>query len=268
MAYVMNGPARVWWEEAGEGEPVLLAMGASFSSAMWHRAVPALAERHRVLTFDNRGIGRTTAPRHRFGIADLASDAFAVMDAAGVASAHVYGVSMGGLTAQEMALTNPARVRSLILGCTGATEPRLHELTWTGQLRRFLLRAMPRAVLRRLAPRVHHGPAAEPNKVAEDVEVIASTSSKRWALARQARAIAEYDSLTRIGSLSVPTLVLHGDADQVVPLGLGRQLAGLIPDARLVELAGAGHNFLADAEDLANAEVLEFLAAPVSGGGG
>src|SRR5579864_3460644 len=123
MAFVDNQGARIYWDEQGQGEPVLLIMGLGYPSAMWYRIRPALSARYRTIAFDNRGIGQSDVPPGPYLIALMASDAKAVMDAAGIESAHVFGVSMGGMIAQEFALQYPKRVLSLILGCTAAGGP-------------------------------------------------------------------------------------------------------------------------------------------------
>src|SRR5579872_3340278 len=118
MAFVVNQGISIYWDEQGAGEPVLLIMGLTYPSDMWHRSRPVLAARFRTIALDNRGIGRSDVPPGPYPIAVMASDAAAVLDAAGLESAHVFGVSMGGMIAQEFALQYPKRVRSLILGCT------------------------------------------------------------------------------------------------------------------------------------------------------
>ncbi len=123
MAFVENQGARIYWDEQGQGEPVLLIMGLGYPSAMWHRIRPALAARYRTIALDNRGAGRSDMPPGPYSIRLMASDAAAVLDAAGVESAHVFGVSMGGMIAQEFVLQYPQRVLSLILGCTAAGGP-------------------------------------------------------------------------------------------------------------------------------------------------
>ncbi len=127
MHFANNGSARLSWTERGAGTPIVLVMGHTYSSSMWYPVVDALAEHHRVITFDNRGTGQST-PMRKISVGDMARDAFAVMDSAGVQSAHVYGVSMGGGIILEMARQHPERIRSLLLGCTVAKTPDVSRL--------------------------------------------------------------------------------------------------------------------------------------------
>src|ERR1700723_3154263 len=126
MPFTENQAATIYWDEQGSGEPLLLIMGLSYPSYMWHRTRPLLAQNFRTIAFDNRGIGQSDVPPGVYPIAQMASDAAAVLDAANVSSAHVFGVSMGGMIAQEFTLQYPQRVRSLILGCTNAGGPHPH----------------------------------------------------------------------------------------------------------------------------------------------
>ena len=123
MAFIENRGAKIYWDERGQSDPILLIMGLGYPSDMWHRTRPVLDQRYRTIVLDNRGVGRSEMPAGPYGIDLMASDALAVLDAAGVAKAHVFGISMGGMIAQELALRNPKRVRSLILGCTASGGP-------------------------------------------------------------------------------------------------------------------------------------------------
>src|ERR1700741_3500666 len=116
MPFTENDGVEIFWDEEGKGDPVLLIMGLGWPSDMWYRTKPLLAVQYRTIIFDNRGAARSEMPAGPYPIATMASDAAAVLDAAGVQSAHIYGVSMGGMIAQEFALQYPHRVRSLILG--------------------------------------------------------------------------------------------------------------------------------------------------------
>ncbi len=121
MPFAHRPDARIWWEQSGTGDPVLLIMGHAYGADMWHRTAPDLAASYRVIRFDNRGVGRSSDPPGPYPVRLMADDALAVLDMAGAASAHVYGVSLGGAIALQLALDHPGRVRSLILGCTAAS---------------------------------------------------------------------------------------------------------------------------------------------------
>jgi len=108
----------LYYEVYGQGEPLLLIMGLSLNSKSWFRTLPALSEHYQVIIFDNRGVGLSDKPNTPYSIELMAEDARAVLDAAGVETAHVYGISMGGMIAQKLAIKYPERIRSLILGCT------------------------------------------------------------------------------------------------------------------------------------------------------
>jgi 3-oxoadipate enol-lactonase len=257
MPYTEASGIRLAWEERGTGDPLLLIMGATFTRRMWHRAIPALSEHYRVIWFDNRGIGesaRTTSP---YTIGDLAADAGAVLDAAGVDEAHVYGASMGGLTAQEFALTSPVRVRSLVLACTWAAAPDRRRRGWQSTLR---YRIPPGLAVRWSTP-VLYGPKRDKRLVQEDLAIVRSDLTPNFELLQQTRAMLAYCSRDRLHALDVPTLVLHGDHDRVIPYRWGQELASLTPGARLVTLEGAGHYYLTGSSDEANDAVLRFLGA-------
>src|ERR1700740_1420121 len=138
MPFTENAGVKIYWEEEGKGAPVLLIMGLGWPSYMWYRTKPLLTGKYRTITFDNRGAGRSDVPPGPYPIATMASDAAAVLDATGVESAHLYGVSMGGMIAQEFALQYPKRVKSLILGCTQAGRPE------TESVEAEVLEAVPR----------------------------------------------------------------------------------------------------------------------------
>src|SRR5246500_4601092 len=123
MPHAISHETQIYWEDSGNTEPLLLIMGLGYSLQMWHRTRPVMDRHYRTLVFDNRGVGRSDAPPGPYSIAQMAADSAAVLNAARVNAAHIFGVSMGGMIAQEFALQYPHKVRSLVLGCTAAGGP-------------------------------------------------------------------------------------------------------------------------------------------------
>ena len=245
----------LYWEEAGAGEPVLLVMGLGMAATGWWRTAPVLAKRFRVLTFDNRGAGRSGHPRGPYTLARLADDALSVLDAAGEESAHVYGISLGGMIAQELALRAPQRVRSLVLGATTAGG-RQHELPDRETVGFLVRRASMPAEEGVWASIPYMYGAAELDgataRIAEDVEWRLQFPPDQVGYRAQLAAAAKHDTVSRLGAIQAPTLVLHGTEDRIVPIGNGRRLAERLPDARFHELDGAGHLYLTDSPGAAD----------------
>jgi pimeloyl-ACP methyl ester carboxylesterase len=242
------------WEQTGSGSPVLLIMGAVYSSAMWYPSLPALGAHHRLISFDNQGTGKSgwtpTA-----SIADLAGDALAVLDAAGVERADVYGISLGGVVALELALAAPERVRSLVLGCTCVLTPDKPRAPL--QVNDALLAASRRD----LADSTLYGTACPPDARARNHQAILEDVAAPEALVAQQNALRAYNTdLAAISRLTMPALVLHGTEDPIVPVEWGRELAEALPDSRLVVYEGCGHLYLVEVGAEANREVLDFLA--------
>ena len=262
MPYAVNADARLHWEERGEGTPLLLVMGHTYDSSMWYLAADELARSHRVITFDNRGTGRSSAVR-RLSVGDMARDALAVMDAAGVDAAHLYGVSMGGGIILEMARQRPERVRSLILGCTMAKTPDVPGLPLL--LRPLLL--LPAPLLYKVLTSVKkkdnphpYGTSAPTDRIARDQAAIAACVGSVQTSVAQSKAINRY-SITEdeVRALRMPALILHGDQDAAVPYEAGVRLHQLIAHSEMVTFEGAGHNYFVAAGEEANAAALDFL---------
>ena len=249
---------RLHWEEEGSGTPVLLCMGASYSGAMWYPAVESLSQKHRVIWWDNRGTGQSEASKVA-SIQDMATDALTVLEAAGESSAHVYGVSLGGVVVEQIAVQAPEKVRSLIVGCSGILSPDKPRapkwLTW-------LALHLPKGVVAKLTGRGGgYGTACTPERAARDLAQLAKENPSKVAIKQQQDALRAYAvTKEQIAALTMPALVLHGTEDKLVPHKWGVELSETLPDARLVTFEGAAHNYLVAIGEPANTPVLDFLA--------
>jgi 3-oxoadipate enol-lactonase len=231
----------------GSGEPLLLVMGMSVHHVHWGEAFLAALERDfDCIAVDNRCTGLSPADDAEFTLPDLAEDAAGLLDELGIESAHVLGVSMGGMIAQHLALDHRDRVRSLVLGCTYAGGP--------GQ------QLAPQETMELLAAAMLSGDRARALRTGFELNVsgafaaeeanwtawqpVASTRPVPVAvIMRQMQAIAGHDVGGRLGDIAAPTLVVHGTEDRMLPYANAASIAERIPDARLETLEGVGHLF-------------------------
>ncbi len=236
---------------------MLLIQGLGYARWGWEPVTDRLAGDFLVIAFDNRGIGESDVPPGPYSVAELAADSVAVLDAAGVASAHVVGASLGGMVAQQVALADPDRVGRLVLVCTtpgGAESYPMPEQT----VRLFAEAASlpPEDALRHFVE----------NAVVQRGEVVDEIYRRRLASPpdpvgwqAQAAAGATFDALDRIGGISAPTLVVHGTEDNVIDPRNAELLASRIPGAALELVPGTGHLLFWEQPDLFAGLLLEFL---------
>jgi 3-oxoadipate enol-lactonase len=264
MAFVDNHGTGIYWDEQGSGEPLLLIMGLGYPSYLWHRTRPVLARRYRTIAFDNRGSGQSDMPPGPYPIPAMASDAAAVLDAAGVPSAHLFGLSMGGMIAQEFALQYPERVRSLVLGCTAAGGPTAmraeKQVTEVLTARNMTLQETSIA----MRPFVYDA-STPAERIEEDMLIRHQWFPRMEAYQAQLQGIYAWESYSRLHQITAPTLVIHGAGDQLIPPGNGRLIAERIPGARLLIIPRASHIFTTDQPEIAQQAVLDFLAGHAAG---
>ncbi len=258
MPFVENQGAKIYWDEKGQGAPILLIMGLGYSSLLWHRIRPELAQHFRTIAFDNRGVGLSDVPPGSYPIATMASDAAAVLDAAGVERAHIFGVSMGGMIAQEFALRYPARARSLILACTSPGGP--SAVKAKREVADVLFaRGMTWAEAREAAIPFIYDPATPREKIDEDVRLRSQCLPTPEGYMAQLQGILAWESYSRLDQINAPTLVIHGKSDALIPPGNAQLIAERIRGAKLILLDHAGHLFLTDQTAAAQEEILDFL---------
>jgi 3-oxoadipate enol-lactonase len=254
--------ARIHYQEFGrtDGESLLLVQGLGADSGSWLLQRYPFGSRHRCVAPDNRGVGRSDKPAGPYVLEQMADDLVAVLDEAGIASAHVVGVSMGGILAQILAVRHPERVRSLVLSGTACHHhPWRVELLehWADIARNQGMRALlgenlrwivGNRSLRRFWPAMRLvGP------VALDISADAFVA--------QVDAILGTDDVLRheLSAIDVPTLVIVGSQDVLTPLGDSEELAELIPGARLAVVRGGAHGFMVEKSGHFNKTILEFL---------
>ena len=257
----VNGQT-LYYEVHGEGEPLLCVMGLSADTLAWMLQVPAFSAGYRTVIFDNRDVGQSSMADGPYEIADMAHDALALADALELDSFHLLGASMGGAIAQEVALAAPGRVRTLTLAVTFAAggawarklaevwAERVHKISREGHLDELML--------------LNFSEAFYENE--QGVEWVRGMMLQHphpqppEAFVRQLEASARHDARERLGSLRVPTHVIGGELDILVPVWKSRELAQLIPDAQLTVLASSPHGANVERAEEFNRAVLDFIA--------
>ena len=248
---------KIAWESQGSGAPVLLVQGLGYARWGWDPVVPRLAERFRVLTFDNRGIGESDKPAGPYTAREMAADAVQVLDEAGLERAHVVGSSLGGMIAQEVAAAAPQRIEKLVLCSTTAGGPdavpmpsvtvrllgEAATLAPEEALRRFVANALSSSASEALVDEIYARRLANPPDPAG------------W----QAQAAAGTTFPGIAGAITAPTLIVHGTDDNVVDCGNAQVLAARIPGARVELIPGGGHLFFWEQPDSFVRIVSEFL---------
>jgi len=262
MATAPDGRTRLYWESTGKGDPVLLIMGLGLSGGAWWRTVPVLSRRLRVITFDNRGVGRSRAFSYAYTTEAMADDAVSVLDDLRLERVYVYGISLGGMVAQQLALRHPERVRSLVLGATNAGGPRAvrpDEEVVTFFRRRLQMRAEEAA---RASVPFNYGPRCRSehfDRIEEDIAQRLAHPFAERAYRAQMFAAGLHNCYGRLPRIDVPTLVVHGRHDRMVPVANAHLIAERIPGARLRILEESGHLYPTEEPEVEDA-IGAFLA--------
>jgi 3-oxoadipate enol-lactonase len=235
------------YERAGAGEPLLLIQGMSANHLAWGRPFSSLLEQSfEVISFDNRGMGLSAPVSEGFSIAEMAADTAALLDALEIESAHVLGISMGGMIAQELALAHPGRLRSLTLGCTycgGPGSQLMDPADFQGLVEAMASGDRQRVHLAMYELNLSPGFRAEESRFAEFAEMAEALPAPRETIGFQVQAIAAHDTSARLAEIAAPALVLHGTVDRVLGYPNGPLVASLIPGARLETFKEVGHMF-------------------------
>lgn len=266
MPYLRTKEVGLFYELAGHGLPVLMIHGVGVPGSGWGPQVCALKSRCQLLTFDNRGVGRSVPCRGAISIETMAQDARRLLDEVGWKSAHVVGHSMGGAIAQHLAVTDPKRVRSLVLACTFARGRDGARLTpwvlWMSLRARIgTARMRRRAFLKMLFPEEHvleQGPDA----LASQMSILLGRdlAVQPPVMMRQLQALRRSDLSGRLGELkNLPVLTLSAERDPIAPVAQGKRLATAIPGAVFEQIPNASHGVMIQKADLVNERLYWFI---------
>jgi pimeloyl-ACP methyl ester carboxylesterase len=274
MSTATVGTVELYYEEHGSGDPLLLIMGLAADSQAWMFQLPDFAARYRTIAFDNRGVGRSSKPPGPYTIHEMADETVGLLDALSIPRAHVIGVSMGGMIAQELVLRHPDRVRGLVLACTypepDAEVERQREFSLKqfggtigtdGVMQVDISAINPLMFLQQLLPTVFNQQFID-RELPKLMQIF--SGALQWgfsmeAILGQVGAVMSHNATERLHQIKSPTLVITGDADRLVPPSGSDILAREIPGAKLVKVPGGSHGFNFETPEIFNREVLGFL---------
>ena len=241
----------------GHGEPLLMIMGFSAARAGWTAQIPFFKKHYQVVTFDNRGVGKSDKPPGPYSTQMMADDTVGLMDHLRIEKAHVMGASMGGMIAQELAINYPDRISKLVLACTyacqdGASGDTPEQARLAKLPPHRLAGSMIGLALNRPIYRYTFG-------LIGMLQARFMNSAAKRGIAGQMEACRTHNTLERLGRIAAPTLVIVGTADRIIAPVSSEIIAGKIPHAELVKMEGGSHSFPMEMKNAFNQKVLEFL---------
>jgi pimeloyl-ACP methyl ester carboxylesterase len=265
MPKVDAGGSELFYERAGDGESMLLIQGMSATHRAWGREFLApLEQSFECIVFDNRGMGLSGPARMPFSVAEMAGDVAALLDALEIERAHVLGISMGGMIAQELALAHPERIRTLSLGATYCGGP--EGTLMADEDLRMLGAAMAsgdREQVHRAMWEINLSPTfrTEESRYEAFRAMAIELNAPKDVIFQQMQACAAHDTSARLSAVSVPTQVIHGTADRLLGVNNGIVIARLLGvEPQLMD--GVGHMFWWEQPDRSAALVRDHALAP------
>jgi len=252
----------IYYEIIGQGEPLVMIRGLGSQVDHWYEQTPVLSKKYQLLVFDNRGIARSSDPGGPFTTRDMAADTAALMETAGIKSAHVLGYSMGGMVAQEMALNYPEKVKGLILAATdcGITQ-RIKARPEVSRLFSDMVSlGTPEAKLAAAGCLYARQTFETKTEVIQRYnEVSMRFPASQEIMAKQWAAVTQHDACSRLQNIFSPTLTLTGSEDVLIPPENAKIMAERIPDARMSAIDAGGHLFPIEQPQQFNGAVIDFL---------
>lgn len=259
------------YEISGDGHPLLLISGIGYGAWFWHSLIPLLSPHFQVISFDNRGSGQSDKPEGPYSLANMAADTAGLLDALNLKPAAILGHSLGGFIAQEIAVSRPDLLSHLILASTSHGGPNAVPITQqaidvltnrTGDIQEVVKRGIAVAAEPGLAERDPDLAQALLN-YRLSAPVPPAAYAAQTAVGLGMAAFTEADVAKRLSAIHVPTLILSGEHDLVVPSGNAALLAQKIPNAQLAILPNTGHIFPLEAPELTAQLITTFLNADI-----
>lgn len=260
----------LYYEVHGDGEPLVLIMGIGYDSSLWMlHQVPTLSQRFKVVVFDNRDAGQSSRASAAYTIADMADDVVGLLDFLEIPRAHVLGLSMGALIAQDFALRYPERLHRLVLSGPDLAPARrsFHPIASWKWIKAHDVSGATFAI-EQFTWLFSSAFLRNQSAVQQTIAFLSSNPNpvESSAYARQAEAYLDYDRTTSLVGITAPTLVIVGEQDVLTPPWIAREVAALIPGAELEIIVGDGASHVVPLErpDEFNGLVQGFLAKQVA----
>ncbi|MBN1188128.1 MAG: alpha/beta fold hydrolase [Dehalococcoidales bacterium] len=257
MPVAMVNGVRINYKVEGRGEPLIMIAGFSASRSTWASQIPFFKKHYQVITFDNRGAGKSDKPEGPYTTRMMADDVIKLMDHLKITRTHIMGISMGGMIAQEVGINYPQRIQKLVLACTFSCKDQTSgdsadQAKLLGLSAQKMAAGMARLAVNKPFNQFLLGMLAA-------IGATFTSTSTRRGLKAQREACNNHNTLARLNLIKAPTLVIVGTHDRIIKPVSSEVIAGKIPGARLVEVKGGSHMLSMEMKDCFNREVLGFL---------
>jgi len=248
---------KINYKVEGQGHPLVMIMGLSSPRSGWSSQVSFFKKYFQVVTFDNRGVGKSEKPEGPYSTRMMADDAIKLMDYLGIKKAHIMGASMGGMIAQELAINYPERVSKLVLACTYACKDSSSgDTAEQAELVKLPPRKMVAAMARLACNKPFYKFVIGNMAVIQAIFVGAAANV---GIEGQSAACASHNTLDRLSSIKSPTLVIVGTKDRIINPTSSEVIAQNIPGAAFIKVEGGSHMFFMENKTEFNQKVLDFL---------
>ncbi len=266
LPYATIGNIDIYYEIHGppDAPPLVLIGGWASYRWIWFRQIPAFKEKYRCVVFDNRGAGRSSKPDYPYTMEMFADDTVGLMDSLKIENAHILGISMGGLIAQQIAISYPEKIRSLILVSTHFGGP--NSIPMDDKTMALLIALPTETISKEQARDMRYRATFSPQFLQENRSVMEQIDewaerhpAPLYAQVHQSSAVGGFNAESEVKQISAPTLIIHGDSDRAVPTRNSELLADSISNSKLVLIEGGSHFSIIEKYEVFNNAVINFI---------